>query len=236
MSLITGIEAYYKMEGNSDDATSNGNNGTDTAITYGTAYGKINEGASFNGTTSEIDIASSSSLNPTNITVSCWMKTGTSQNNKCLVGKWQQSDTTYSYLIQFSPTGTNNVAGIVVIGGTAYTAYTPSGNSYDDNSWHFIVMTFDGTSLIVYADNIAGTTVSASGNIQSSTTSATIGSYGKATTQTFFTGDIDEVGIWNRALSSTEVSELYNGGSGLTYPFGISTYTPSPLPILAQMI
>jgi hypothetical protein len=35
----------------------------------------------------------------------------------------------------------------------------------------------------------------------------------------FFDGTIDEVGIWNRSLSSSEVSELYNGGSGASYPF-----------------
>ncbi len=32
-------------------------------------------------------------------------------------------------------------------------------------------------------------------------------------------GIIDEVGIWSRALTTTEVSELYNGGAGLAYPF-----------------
>lgn len=33
-------------------------------------------------------------------------------------------------------------------------------------------------------------------------------------------GTIDEVGIWNRALGSTEITALYNGGAGLSYPFG----------------
>jgi hypothetical protein len=32
-------------------------------------------------------------------------------------------------------------------------------------------------------------------------------------------GDIDEVGIWSRVLTSTEVTQLYNGGAGLQYPF-----------------
>jgi len=38
-----------------------------------------------------------------------------------------------------------------------------------------------------------------------------------------FDGLIDEVGIWSRALNSTEVSELYNSGSGLAYPFTTGT-------------
>lgn len=32
--------------------------------------------------------------------------------------------------------------------------------------------------------------------------------------------DMDEVGIWNRVLTEAEVTELYNGGAGLAYPFG----------------
>ena len=35
----------------------------------------------------------------------------------------------------------------------------------------------------------------------------------------FYDGLIDEVGVWNRALSGSEVAELYNGGSGDPYPF-----------------
>jgi hypothetical protein len=34
-----------------------------------------------------------------------------------------------------------------------------------------------------------------------------------------FLGEIDEVGIWSRALTSGEISDLYNSGSGLSYPF-----------------
>jgi hypothetical protein len=37
------------------------------------------------------------------------------------------------------------------------------------------------------------------------------------------TGSIDEVGIWSRALSSTEVTALYNSGNGFQYPFSTSS-------------
>ena len=38
-----------------------------------------------------------------------------------------------------------------------------------------------------------------------------------------YNGQLDEIGVWNRALSLTEVSDLYNIGFGLTYPFGNTT-------------
>src|SRR6202035_2479657 len=51
--------------------------------------------------------------------------------------------------------------------------------------------------------------------------------YGKynGSYQAYFDGDIDEVSIWNRALTSTEVSDLYNSGGGLQYPFAGGTST-----------
>jgi len=38
----------------------------------------------------------------------------------------------------------------------------------------------------------------------------------------FFTGQIDDLSIWNRALSTEEMDRLYNGGNGLQYPFSSS--------------
>ncbi len=39
------------------------------------------------------------------------------------------------------------------------------------------------------------------------------------TPDSYFAGDIDEVGFWNKSLTEEEVTNLYNGGDGLTYPF-----------------
>ena len=56
-SLRASVIAWWKLDGNSNDASGNGHNGTDTAITYTT--GKINQAASFNGTTSKITVPDS---------------------------------------------------------------------------------------------------------------------------------------------------------------------------------
>lgn len=51
------------------------------------------------------------------------------------------------------------------------------------------------------------------------TTEFNIGSSFVGDVQYHWSGRIDEFGIWNRALSDTEIAVLYNGGTGLTYPF-----------------
>ena len=48
---------------------------------------------------------------------------------------------------------------------------------------------------------------------------------GTTTSPEEFDGIMDEVGIWNRVLSDSEITELYNGGAGLTYPFVVDTCT-----------
>jgi len=63
---------------------------------------------------------------------------------------------------------------------------------------------------------------------QSGTTAATFGGFGPSTytgirsddvATTEWDGVIDELGIWDRVLSASEVTELYNSGSGFQYPF-----------------
>ena len=40
-----------------------------------------------------------------------------------------------------------------------------------------------------------------------------------------FNIQVDEIGIWTQALSTTDITQLYNGGAGLQYPF--TTFTPA---------
>lgn len=57
-----------------------------------------------------------------------------------------------------------------------------------------------------------------------------------AGTSLFFAGGLDEIGIWNRSLSSTEISDLYNNGAGLSFGSGeLLVSLNSPTDNLAQI-
>ena len=82
---------------------------------------------------------------------------------------------------------------------------TPS--NYNDGNWHHIVMVQNSTNCTIYFDGVS----MGSGTVSSLNTAsgnAEIGEYSGISFQ-YYIGKIDEVGIWNRALTSTQVNKLY---------------------------
>jgi len=76
------------------------------------------------------------------------------------------------------------------------------------NRWYHIVMTYDGSFLRSYVDGVNDGTLSYTGNIRISGFPLLIGRYGNP--HSTFRGMIDDVRIYNRALSTTEIQQLYH--------------------------
>jgi hypothetical protein len=86
-----------------------------------------------------------------------------------------------------------------------------------DGSWHYYVFTQDGSGNFTFyldATSVYTNTFTTGSTLPGYPTG--IGAESSSLTQTF-NGQIDEVGTWNRSLSPTEVTALYNNGSGLSY-------------------
>jgi hypothetical protein len=87
-------------------------------------------------------------------------------------------------------------------------------NDYRDGKWHLGVAVFNNTTATIYIDGVLKASDSTYVSWSRNTTENTcIG--GRQDLQEMFNGLIDNVTIWDRALSSTEVTELYNSGDGL---------------------
>lgn len=80
-----------------------------------------------------------------------------------------------------------------------------------------MVATWDGTNAHIFIDGVDGGAVSQTVTPTTNTSSFKIGNASIGTYN--FTGTIDEVGVWSRALTGSDVTSLYNSGSGKTYPF-----------------
>lgn len=95
------------------------------------------------------------------------------------------------------------------------------------NTWYHIVYTKTGTTSAWYINGVSKTPTAnlSTGGLTTSAGYFRIGTYAGGTGgvgNRQFDGVIDEVGIWSRVLTSTEVTTLYNSGSGLQYPFSTS--------------
>src|SRR5205085_385302 len=106
-------------------------------------------------------------------------------------------------------------------------ANLPTGDGIAENitltygAWYHLVLTYDGINVTGWINGVSQGSYPSSGNgdpNQSVCSGFTILNY-VCGINNFTQGKVDEVGVWNRALSAAEVSDLYNGGVGKTIPF-----------------
>jgi hypothetical protein len=92
--------------------------------------------------------------------------------------------------------------------------------TFGTNSWHHVVLTYDGAKLIGYLDNtFIGSVAAAGTGANAITDQFTLGAYddGTGTKGYFASVYIDDVAVFPRALSSNEVNLLYTGPQGTAY-------------------
>lgn len=224
-ALADNIVSYWKFDASDSTDALGVNNGTDTSITYSSGNGKINVGAGFNGTSSKITSAGTSfPLLASNRTINAWFNSATLPSNA--------NQTIFSYGLPVMNQGM--ILLIADSGGTKYASFAGYSNdltvaqAMSASTWYMITGTFDGTTARLYFN---GTEI---GNANKSTWATVTGRPSIGNTMQdqgdFFNGAIDEVGIWSRTLSATEVTELYNGGAGFQYPFTVAS---AAIPILS---
>jgi hypothetical protein len=161
------------------------------------------------------DVPSSSSLQLTAFSVATWFMTS-------------QNYSSTAFIVNKGGTGTDSVGRNMNYGiwmtsaeriqagfesGAGADFYTTSPATYGDGQWHYAVVTYDGSTAVrLYIDGV---------QVSSLTTSATPDNTGiqpvriganSLSLNGFFIGNVDEVRIWNRALSAAEIADAYNNG------------------------
>lgn len=213
------LVSYYRLEGNSNDAK-DGNNGTDTSITYNSGNGKFGQGAGCNGSSSNISVADATNLKITgNFTLMCWVNFSalpSSGNVDGFIAKRYNDSNIAGQGTNYDIFLLNNAGTYQLIGRT-----TPSGTgeisasynwSVSTGTWYMITLTWDGSTLTLYVNGSSVATASGTGSLQTSTVPFLIGARGNAgSPSVYHNGPIDDVAIFSRALSATEVSNHYNG-------------------------
>lgn len=103
--------------------------------------------------------------------------------------------------------------------------YTESTTALTTGTWYHIVATWTPSAIKVYVN---GSNEGTDSTVSTVTAGTTLHIGKDAPNARYFDGLIDEVGFWSKELSSTEVTDLYNSGSGIPYDAGgaASTFTP----------
>jgi hypothetical protein len=210
--LSVGLVSYYKLDETSGTTVydSHGSNdGTNNGATINVA-GKIDKAYSFDGTNDYVNSGNSTDLNPNELTVSCWVKVNSFKDgyfvskdgrtdkilNNWRIGTWASGN---AFLFERYTNADNFMTNVT---------------GYSTGVWYHLVGVSVNNQNLLYVNGVLKGVVSTSGGYSTATPDMYIGArmgggYANAI--------IDEVRIWNRALSSTEVSELYNSGSDITY-------------------
>jgi hypothetical protein len=214
-NLFNGLVGWYPFCGDAEDESQNGNNGTVNGATLTSdRFGNANSAYSFDGVDDYIEVADTNILDLYNhYTLSGWYLTSsTTQFDQAILGKGSGITQTGCQLLvntNTAPTprlqfGFNNNAGI---NGGATTPVTTANLS----GWHLLTGTYDGSSAKLYLDGFLMSTVQISYSLINSTQPFLIGNEAKGLIR-YFNGKLDDIGIWNRALDSSEVAQLYSTG------------------------
>jgi len=217
-----GLIAYWDFNGDAVDSSGNGNDGTVNGAIL--TSGVLGQAYEFDGADDYVNFTSS--LPPgsaTKLTVSKWFKLDNYHNN--YRGIWGK------YISDSSRIGEEvykdgSLYFVMGNGANGY-SYSPPGTISLDQ-WYHTIIVYDGDGasnddkVKVYVNGVNQSLIH--DNIPSSLFSSSldfkVGDSSVTGIHAPFDGIVDEVSIWDRALNPTEISQLYNSGVGLDYPFG----------------
>jgi len=204
---------------NVPDTTTN-NNGTASNVTYAT--GKFGNAGVFNGSSSKIDLPNNILPNNSTASSSCsfWFKSSSGNSagdSETIIDAWSYSTSEPGWGLFMEPAYGGFPDGQLYLA-NYYLGGTSGGTgnvTFRDGNWHFgvVVLDFSGGTIKVYIDGnstpVLSQTVS-SANVDVFTTNAAIG-YQNANPSypRYFNGAIDQVRIFNKALTVEDIATLY---------------------------
>ena len=234
-----GLVGWWPFNGNANDESGNGNNGTLVGNTILTSdrFGNLNSAFSFDGNGDYIDCGNATSVNITgSLSISAWIYANDLSTERGIITK--------------SPLPPTDDAYQLVVG-----AYVQSDLNFLNSDFGYIVPLFNWVNVISVFDSVSNTVSLYTNGILDTTVNVSFSSIGTSsdnlclgthrptfTTNWSWSGTLDDIGIWNRALTDCEIKDLFNSQLGssnttssqtqtaldtYTWPVNNQTYTQS---------
>jgi len=207
-NLQNGLVGYWPFCGNANDASGSGNNGIVNGATLtADRFGNTNSAYSFDGLSGIYCSMNAVPSGNQNRSLNLWIKTDNiNQVNKMLAGYGNDSPLQMFSLIMYNPNALGKVAF------WARDNDTPFLNSVEINEWTMFSVTYDGSAIFLYENGVLILSNDYS-FIPLVTPLSSIFHIGDFNSNVGgFNGTIDDVSIYNRALSPSEIQQLYTLG------------------------
>ena len=206
---------FYKPTTNDALGTNNGT--AQGGLTYG--LGKVGTAFQFNGTNAYVSLPNSSGqFNFTSdFSIGCWFKTNTISGNQMIFSNLMYNGGTRKgyYIILAS-----NTIGCWLVNQPTHNQEFYTSAVVSINTWYHLSVTRESGVVKIYLNGTLLATDTNAIPLAYVTTLTSIGAYTNATGSTlaYFNGNIDAFNIWQKALTQSEITELYNSGNGKQYP------------------
>ena len=211
-------KGLWHLNGNSNDDSGNGNNGSDTDITYSNDYGKFGQGASFNGSSSKITLAQSTTLDlhMWSHTISAWIYlNGSGQYILFGKGSYAANKTQWKTRIQVS---TRKIEHFITHSADTGIDYFITTGGLSLYTWYYLTLIYDKSarniSCYINGFPFAGTfTPVSSFTSAAESINAYIGCEPNGTSN-WFNGYLDEIIFENRIWTAVEIQKYYTMAKG----------------------
>jgi len=230
MSGFTSLQGWWKLDASATydgsnwtipDDSSNSNDGTSSGMTQANlVQSDLSFKSGYSPFALDFDAASSDYISTTasisgfsSFTISAWANAETLTTADTLVGQWRNGNTSNSAFLMYLVSNTMHF----YIGSGSSAILAGGDTTLSTGQWYHFCATWDGATTKLYINGVQESTTGSASSINTTTVDLLIGAYNNSAgtgveTAKTWNGQMSNVSIWNSALTSTQVTEIYNEG------------------------
>ena len=219
-----GLVGWWPFNGNANDESGNGNNGTVNGATLTTdRFGNTSKSYRFDGLSNHISVQHSSSINCSKVTISTWFNADDfigETNQNYLVSKREYTGWGNSYEIGLgkdpincfnNPNCDNAIFTNYTVNNQNYVKVYSSDSALRPNEWNHFVYVHDSFNVAIYLNGKRVLFEQSPGTIPTNNTLPVWFGARPNGGRSYYNGILDDIAIYNRALTPQEISALYSG-------------------------